>query len=450
MINVSKYGAKACTALFKPKNAGKVAKSLLTSNPSKVTKIAQKAVTGAEANIKLIQDVTMLSGKNSAQLYNYLPQNAQENFSTLLEAGKRLGYIKISANGKILSQLLERFLTTLDKTSYGKMVCLEQNFKGLDKASFKKLLNAYKNPEKIMENRENINRWLSIKDELKAYSETIAKEGKAQLKQAEKDIFEIFGVKPKARSKGAESIYDKLSRQVLKKGVKIDNLDAARNEIGDLVGTRLILDDVSEAGMQKVVDNLCKGIESGKIKITEIENYAKASKPYFTEAQFNQIKKAAARKGYEIPSLKYTKQSGSGYVTAQMDIVYSNGARGELQIRGKKMNEYADIEHIPYDLGQGKNLGKNIPELERFYEPVEDAVLSMNRNGLDKIYKKYILDCYKYIRKFEAGKIKGCFKLPQYPKSLKDYKILSLENLKKVHEQADKIKDAAEKLAQAA
>ena len=133
------------------------------------------------------------------------------------------------------------------------------------------------------------------------------------------------------------------------------------------------------------------------------------------------------------------KDSKSGYVTAQFDIIHSNGAKGELQIRGKKMNDNAEIEHIPYDIRTGKNIGKNIPELEKFYEPVQDAVTMMRRNGLDNIYEKYIMKCYRYIRQFEEGKIQGEFSLPKLPAELQDYSILSLENLHNIHKQAQDI-----------
>lgn len=438
MANYVKIGAKICSVLSKP--------AAIPVTRKAAAKSVQRLV---GSHIDLIRQTTKLSAKRSTQIYSYLSRTAQENFGDLLSAGKRIGYIQVDKNGKILSQSLERFLTVFDRGSYDKMIYLEQNFKGLDKASFTKLLNTYKTPQKMAENKHNIQRWIKLKDELRAYSKTIAEEGKAQVDQAFKDIQEIFGVTPKARSKDAESVFDKLSRKVLK-GSDISSIEAAKAEVGDLVGTRIILDDISEAGIQKVVDNICKGIESGKIKIKNIENYTKSSRPYFTPAQCDQIQQSAARKGYEMASMKHSKPSKSGYVTAQMDVVYSNGARGELQIRGELMHRYCEIEHIPYDIRQGKNIGKNIPELEQFYKPVEDAVTTLKRKGLDKIYDDYILSCYRYIRKYERGKIKGQFKLPQFPGSLHGYEILRFENLEKIHTRAKEIKTAAESLAIAA
>ena len=74
----------------------------------------------------------------------------------------------------------------------------------------------------------------------------------------------------------------------------------------------------------------------------------------------------------------------------------------------------------------------------------------MRRNGLDKVYDKYILDCYKYLRKYEQGKINGAFKLPQFPKKLHDYSILKFESLDKIHTRIAEIKEMYEPVAKAA
>lgn len=449
MVNYLKAGTKVYSQILKPavqKNA--VTKSIKPNNivagDSRL-----KLLSKEQANVGNINNVTKLGERQSFKLYNYLPKEAQENFSDLLSAGKRLGYIKTDTEGRILGQSMERFLTVLDKEAYSKMIFLEQNFKNLDKSAFKKLLNAYKTSEKMATNKANIEKWLKVKDELYNYSKIIEQEGLATAEKEAKEIFDVIGIQPEVRGKGLESIYDKLSRKVLN-GKEIDSLGTARKQIGDLVGTRLVLDDISDANIQKIVDNICKGIESGKIKITEIHNYLNASKPYFSQAQFEQIRTSAARRGYEIPRLESEQKSLSGYVSAQMNVIHSLGTCGELQIRGKLMNKYGEIEHIPYDIRRGKNIGKNIPELEEFFKPVEDAVTKLKRNGLDKVYDDYILNCYKYLRKYETDKIKGAFKLPQFPKKLRGYEILKFESLDKIHVKVAEIKTLAQQVANAA
>jgi len=425
------------------KNESKVGSVLAKSNTA-TTKLS-----AFEKHIKQINSTTNLGTQKSTQQFNYLPKSAQENFDDLLAAGKRLGFIKTDATGNILSGSMERFLKIYDKNAYSKMLYLEQNFKNLEKADFKKLLNAYKTPEKMAANRENIQKWLQQKEELKNIAKSLEKEGKELKAKAQQDITEITGIEPQCRSKSFESIYDKISKEVLK-GKEINNISDAKNVVRDLIGTRLILDDVSPEFMQKITDNICKAIESGKVKPYRISNYAKDSKRYLSEEQFAQIQKAAAKKGIEIPRIESDQTSVSGYVSAQMNFIHSNGAAGELQIRGKAMHTHAQGEHLVYDARMGKNLGKNIPELEKFVEPYEDAVALLKRNGLDKVYDKYIHDCYKYVRKYEEGKIKSAFKLPQLPKKLRDYQILKFENLIKADEKMEAIKSNYELFAKAA
>lgn len=439
----------AIKGIFKSGKTSKLVTNAMKGTNATANKSKVVISNFSDLHIANIDSITKLGKKQSAKLFNYLPKETQEHFDTLISAGKRLGYIKTDNNGKILSGSMERFLTVFDKNSYSKMLYLEENFQNLEHADFKKLFNAYKTPEKMAKNKENILRWLNVKDKLYEYSAIIEKEGILQAEKEADGIFNIIGIKPNVRAKGQESIYDKLSRKVLN-GKEINNLSEAREKIGDLIGTRIVLDDISNTNIQKIVDNICKGIESGKIKVTEIHNYANGSKPYFSPEQFEQIIKAAAKKGYEIPRLESEQISLSGYVSAQMNIINSSGISGELQIRGKIMNKYGEIEHIPYDIRRGKNIGKNIPELEKYLEPVEDTVLKLKRNRLDKVYDKYILDCYKYLRKYEQGKISGAFKLPQYPKQLKDYPILKFENLDKVNHKINEIKKEFSHIAQAA
>lgn len=443
--------SKICAyAIEKGRSFFKYSRRMLKTNPANVFEsrgatnpianvVPHALVAEAKQGPKFIQEITGLSKTQSRELFEYLPEVVRENFDTLLQSGKKLGFLEVDKAGKYTANSMKKFLSTFDKDAYQKMLILEQNFSGLSKADYRKLLNAYKTPEKILENKANIQRWLKCKDQLYEYSRILEEEGAKKAQQAADEIEEIFGVKPEFRGKGIESIYDKLSRQVLK-GKEIKDINGAKDQVLDLVGTRLILDDVSEQGIQRIVDNICKGIESGKISITKIHNYSKASQPYFSAEQFEQIRKAAARKGYEIPRLEMEQTSASGYVSAQMNIAHSNGVNGELQIKGKLMHKYSEIEHIPYDSRMGKNLGKNNPLLEQLFEPVETAVHRLKRNGLDKSYDDYILECYQYIRKFEQGKIKGDFKLPQLPDELKEYSVLSFENLDKIHTQANAIK----------
>lgn len=69
---------------------------------------------------------------------------------------------------------------------------------------------------------------------------------------------------------------------------------------------------------------------------------------------------------------------------------------------------------------------------------------------MNKVYDKYIHDCYKYVRKYEEGKIKGAFRLPKFPKKLRDYQILKFDNLGNIEQKMVAIKNKYAPVAQVA
>ena len=360
-----------------------------------------------------------------------------------------LGLVKISANGKIDSASLQSFITTYDNACYEKLAYIFENYPNLNKASFRKLLNSYKTIDDMKLHTEDINKWLQQIPVLNDFTNTLEKEGINSTEETQKRIAEALGISTQEvsiRAKSKESIYDKLAKKVLR-GEDISNIDIARTKIDDLVGTRVVLDDISQDKIDDLVANLCSSIKAKDVVVSEVHNYSNCSQKYFSDQNILDIKKACAEAGIEVKILDEEQTSVSGYVSAQMNIRYKDkmtgelSARGELQIRGELMNEYCEIEHIPYDIRQGKNIGKNNPKLEKLFEPVTIAVNKLKRNKLDNIYNDYILACYQYIRKYELGEIQGEFKLPDFPESIKDYEILSFENLDIIHQKANVIKN---------
>jgi len=425
------HSTAASKPLINMVNKG-VSKSLCMSNPT-----------------EFINSVTMLGNKASTRLFNYLPQEAQQNFETLLNAGKKLNYIKTDANGNITSKSLERFLTVWDRDSYSKMMFLQDNFKDLNGADFKRIMNAFSSSQKMMAGKRNIERWLAQKDLLVNHSKTLENEAQAAADKARRLIFKLTGFEPECRGKSFQSIYDKLSLSVFS-GKDVSSIDAAKKEVLDSIGTRINFKDASPAQMRKFVDGICKGIESKQIEVTRISNYTNDIAPYLSQGHYNRIMESAARVNAKVKVINITGSSSvkskSGFACAQMNIRFPFGITGESQCRSELMHKYAELEHLFYDVRMGKNISKNIPELERYLEPFEDQIHMLKRNGLSDLHDKYLWDCYNYIRKYEVNASKGIvgeFKLPSYPKKLKQYDLLSFDALKKIHNDIETIKKFA-------
>lgn len=205
-----------------------------------------------------------------------------------------------------------------------------------------------------------------------------------------------------------------------------------------------IIDSLKQKQSQGVVDQLVKGIKKGKVNITEINNYGSELTSYFTDAQIQQITDAynyAISKGVfenddvfkivndnpvldindtdvtdeignitsksnsdtKIKVKQKTKgaQKESGYVSTQANTKHKlkDGtiANGELQIRGTKVNEFAEVEHIPYDIRSGK-IYKDDPK----YADIYDLITKMEDVDYDS-YNKYLSDVYKTLRMQELG-----------------------------------------------
>ena len=215
-----------------------------------------------------------------------------------------------------------------------------------------------------------------------------------------------------------------------------------------------IINSLKQKQSQEVVDQLVKGIKKGKVNITEINNYGSELTSYFTDAQIQQIADAydyAISKGvFEnddvfkivndnpvldvnntdiiddgsvlIPSKvdnntkiaikQKTKdaQKETGYASTQANTKHTlkdgTVANGELQIRGTKVNEFAEVEHIPYDIRSGK-IFKDDPKYADIYE-----LISNMKNADYDSYNQYLGDVYKTLRMQELGLLPDSAVLP--------------------------------------
>ena len=190
-----------------------------------------------------------------------------------------------------------------------------------------------------------------------------------------------------------------------------------------------ILNALKTEHTQVTVDKLCDAITNKGMKITELNNYGGDISAYFTPEQVTQIAKAYEAKfgeplkvttmmdeyytggkysfvdengghkptTFETKEAVYTNKGAvkdSGYASAQMNVThtFSDGSTGlgELQIRGTKLNEFADVEHIPYDIRSGK-----IKASDAKYAEVYDVIHDLSPESYTQ-YNKYLTDVYNY------------------------------------------------------
>lgn len=237
----------------------------------------------------------------------------------------------------------------------------------------------------------------------------------------------------------------------------INDYDTVRNTIQDAFGARLVMDDTSPAAIAKVHKSLLNAIDSGEIKILEINNYqGEGGMPYFSSAQVKQLQAHCRRQGYELMIISdvnapkgkegtYKKDynskkavKASGYTTCQLNIQHKNGVISEFQIRGKHINELAESEHIFYDISQNKDLSKGNPAIKQLTDPLVAVVKEMNAEGneeIKKAYSEYLTECYKYARMQELNIPMAKPVLPPIVNPM-----LDIDNIIAIHAQMEALK----------
>ena len=271
------------------------------------------------------------------------------------------------------------------------------------------------------------------------------------------------------RAKSEQSIYDKVSSAMTDKKYPA-SFEKAVKGVYDAVGTRTQLDDFNykdhpdivevyktdpekaykmaaerqSAQFAKNIENLIIQQAQGKSEISaaKISNYmGKDGIPYLSKEQIEHINFVAAQHGVDLnikdPSPKVRP---SGYTAYQMNFKTKDGFTYEWQLRGSEINEFAECEHVPYDIRQGKDVTGGRKELEQLYKPIEDVIHNLSDDQFNR-YNDYLTAHYKHLRKLELGFDSTAPKLEDYGDFGALDKRLSAESLETLHDTAVKLKD---------
>ena len=207
----------------------------------------------------------------------------------------------------------------------------------------------------------------------------------------------------------------------------IESIESVRNDV---------LNALKEAQTKDVFESLIEGIkrDDNGIIITELNNYGDDISSYFTPRQINEIAEAYFEKtgkrldivtriddsykgsGSEIKiddegtttittDTSVIKNKGaskdSGYTSTQMNTrhPFNDGTtgNGELQIRGTEVNDFADVEHIPYDIKKDKIIASDTE-----YAPVYNLIKGLSDDAY-KSYNTYLTKVYNWLRLKELG-----------------------------------------------
>ncbi len=290
---------------------------------------------------------------------------------------------------------------------------------------------------------------------------------KAILKLMKKAGLGTADVNMTHRPKSAQSLYDKIKNAVCDPKHPSSFKEAVKS-IRDAVGTRTELTDFnykkhpdivemykkdpkkaiqmaaerqSEEYVQKVKDIITNSVTNpdAQLRAIRISNYmGKDGIPYFSEKQVAMLQDYAAQHGIDLHvKNNLTKVRASGYTALQMNFQTKDGFTFEWQLRGSKVNKFAECEHVPYDIREDKDVTGGRKFLKALYEPIENTVKGLSKEEFNK-YNEYLTAHYEHLRKQELGFESTPPKLEDF--NLKDPK-LKAENLELLHEISDKLKN---------
>ena len=208
--------------------------------------------------------------------------------------------------------------------------------------------------------------------------------------------------------------------QIEKYAGNIDNVSA---ELRDNIGVRLVIKNPTAARIQdhpqeQQAEYIKNHMERQIERITDLfvdmhnEKKGEITKVTLYGGDDSYLKKANVQKIQSLGDVNVKKNKlPNNYVTTQgnMSMAVSNEKkpiRVEFQIRGEEVNKFAEIEHIPYDLREGKSLDLNKYNKEQriLIHKIQKAAKQLSQNAeLKKKYDEYLSHCFEYSLGKEYG-----------------------------------------------
>lgn len=197
------------------------------------------------------------------------------------------------------------------------------------------------------------------------------------------------------RVKEGKEIFKKGVATSDKKDVTIECLDDLKGLVEDIIGGRIIIRDDSKAAVKKVLGALGKAVQDGKLHITQIENYRpiiddvpedivrryrkdlgidlspkqlkemqkRGFFDYAAPSDMNEFKRICRTRCRELDFQEHDLPSG--YQAIHLRVSLPNGYTGEIQLMGRDVERFKDIEDVYYKAKCGKLDADKYPETSK-------------------------------------------------------------------------------------
>lgn len=171
-----------------------------------------------------------------------------------------------------------------------------------------------------------------------------------------------------------------------------------KEKCGDIIGARIVLNDTRKTQVDKILERLTNAIRLKVLDCTEIESFRSIPEhAYVTDDRMRIIERVSARPGKTFSSTNTPYKSG--YTAFHMNLNLPKGYVGEIQVMGKHMNEFKEVEDLLYKIKHNKNLDHKYKYIQDKLQPIMKKLTPKQKNALEH----YTTDQYMAVREAEIA-----------------------------------------------
>lgn len=230
------------------------------------------------------------------------------------------------------------------------------------------------------------------------------------------------------RIKTPNSIREKLASN-LAEGIKTGKIEISslgdpetlKQTIGDIVGTRITLKRSEPKHTTKIINELIKLVEEGKLKITKIQDFPPKNRDndsyrYFNLEDLERLRNAINIKRQqdgleELPPIEPDNRRSTGYIALHLNVDLSNSKFddehnnyiGEIQILGIDVCKLKDVDDLCYKLRAGKAIKGGHEAYDKFVEYFTYHMQNPDYPNIKEDFEEYTARAYAIQRKKEPN-----------------------------------------------
>ncbi len=185
---------------------------------------------------------------------------------------------------------------------------------------------------------------------------------------------------------------DSMSEKMAQKHIR--SKKAAKKEIKDILGARIIVSENDPKSGDYVLGQLSKAIKKNKLKITSVKNHGQDDSKLNYASQKKLLKFVNTARENGCPNCEYHDQPrDTGYIAMHiLTDEIEDGFSAEIQIMGSNVERFKHIEDLFYKCLSDKEIPKKYKPLKEMLTPIKED------EQLGSDFREYTRRAYAYER----------------------------------------------------